>query len=128
TPEGHAGSGDEAAVQKLRIIVNANQPAPSALADERTDLGPAEIPGHGVAAGASKLVDDHHFRPEDRAERRGEVRAFARRPVIHERPTQIINDVIRGLAAAVEALIDDRSFFANLSEVVAVEIRVTVHR
>ena len=37
------------------------KPSPGARADERADAEFAEIPGKGVAAGASKLIDDHHL-------------------------------------------------------------------
>ena len=39
--------------------------------------GFAEVPGHGIAAGAGHLVDDHHLGPEDRSGGLGEVVAFA---------------------------------------------------
>src|SRR5215467_16142915 len=47
--------------------------------------------------------------------------AFPRHPVVGDRTPEIVDDVICGRAAAVEALIDHHSFASNLSEVVAVE-------
>src|SRR5438445_13639093 len=105
----------------MRISVYAYQSSPGALADERADLGAAKVPRHGVTAGTRKLVDNHDLRSEDRAERRREVRAFARGPIVHERAAQVIDDVIRGLAAAVEALHEHRYRLADLGEVAAIQ-------
>jgi len=69
-PKGHARSGNEAAVHELRIIVDADKPAPGAFADQRADFSAAEIPRHGVAARAGELIHDHYLRTKDRAERR----------------------------------------------------------
>ena len=44
--------------------------------------------------------------------------------IAHQRPAQVIDDVVGDVAAVVEALVDDRRFLADLREVIAVEIRV----
>src|SRR5450631_1664319 len=52
-----ARSGDVAAVDQFRIAADADESAPSFLADQRTDAGLAEVPGQGIAAGTGHFVD-----------------------------------------------------------------------
>ena len=89
------------------------QPAPGALADERSDVALAEQPGHRIAARAGIFVDDHGLGPEDRFLRSGEGLSGARHEEIRERPAEIVDDVIGDLAAAIETLIDNRAFLAD---------------
>src|SRR2546423_3137634 len=48
--DGDARRGDTSAVQQLRVVVDADQPAPGLLADERPQSRLAEVPWQGVAA------------------------------------------------------------------------------
>ena len=52
------------------------------------------------------------------------LQAFAGRPVIEQRPAQIIDDIVGNQATAVEALVDDGPFLADLGKEIAVEIGV----
>src|SRR5581483_6032673 len=111
-----------------RVAANADQAAPGALAHQLADAGLAEVPGHGVAAGAGEFVDDHHLGAEDGAARRRVDLARARGPVIEQRSTQVVDDVIRSLTAAVETLVDHGSLLVYLGEEIAVEVAVAAER
>ena len=56
------GRGHRAAVHQHREAEDADQAAPGPLADQRAELELAEHPGQQVAAGAGRLVDEHHLR------------------------------------------------------------------
>src|SRR5512143_113869 len=55
------GRRDEAAVEELRVVVDADEPAPGPGSDERPDPGFPEEPRHRVAPRAGRLVDEHHL-------------------------------------------------------------------
>src|SRR5262245_7283814 len=103
--KGDARRGYPSAVDQLRIIVNADQAAPRALADRGTYAGFAEEPWHQVAARSRVFIDDHDLRAVDRSRGRREVLALSRGPAVHQRAAHVINDVIGRRASAVESFI-----------------------
>src|SRR5205807_6599597 len=105
------------AIHQLRIVVDADQPTPGFLADERAEARFAEVPRERVAARPGHLVNQHHLRPVDRADRVRAVFALARRDATHRWATQVVNDVVGDVAAAVEALVNDDGLLVRLREV-----------
>ena len=89
------------------------------------DAGFAEVPGHGVAARTRKFIDDHRLRTKDGLLGFGIGFTLAGHDQAHDRAVQVIDDVIRQLAAAVEAFIQHRALFPHLGEVVAIEVGIT---
>src|SRR5262245_15668834 len=126
--EGEVWRGNRAAVNQRRVAADAHESAPRAFADQRADLGAAEHIGQIIAAGARILVDQHRLRPRHHAEGLAPIVAVAHRPVAHQRLLQVIDHVIGGLSAAVEALVNDRPLLVELCEIVAVEELVAAPR
>ena len=97
-----------------------DQPAPGARSDQFANAGAFEVPGHGVAARACTLVDDHHLRPENslRLDKRlsHAVGRGAERLTVED-----LRDVGGQQAAAVEALVHNRGILSDLRIEVAVE-------
>jgi hypothetical protein len=62
-----------AAVHQRVNLQVADQSAPGARTDDRTELRFAEHPRQQVAAGAGAFVDDHHLRSVDCAARRAQI-------------------------------------------------------
>ncbi len=87
-----------------------------------------EEPWNQVAARTGILIDEHGLGAEDGLSGFGLHRAVRRIPVIPQRPLQILDDVVRGLAAAIESIVDDHALFADLCEKVAIERGVTASR
>src|SRR5712692_10300283 len=81
--------------EDLWASVDAHKSSPRASADERPKLGVAEVPGKRITAGTGKHVDDHCLGTKDRADRRGEILAFAGHPVVLQRTAQIIDHIVR---------------------------------
>ena len=75
--ERNARGRDSAAVDKRRIAVNADEPAPCTTANERSDLCLSEKPRHKIAAAAGVLVDDHCLWAVDGTDRRCKIVALA---------------------------------------------------
>src|SRR5579872_6975891 len=59
------GRTHEASVHEWWTSGHADQAAPGAGSDELADAGAFEVPGHGIAARAGALIDDHHLGSED---------------------------------------------------------------
>src|SRR5262249_12685248 len=73
---------------------------------------------------AGGFVDQHDLRAEDRAARRLEVLAVARRPHGGEWPAQMVDVIIGDLPATVEALIYNDGLLIYLREEIALEVLV----
>src|SRR4051812_4259153 len=71
------------AVDQGRITVDPNEPAPCSPADKRAYFVLSKKPWQEVATGTSILIDDHRFWTINSADRRCEIIAFTRRPVVH---------------------------------------------
>jgi hypothetical protein len=61
------------AVHQLRIAADADEPAPRAYPNERSELGFAEQLRHCITPRPRVLIDHHHFRAEN-GERRIQIR------------------------------------------------------
>src|SRR5579875_564226 len=81
TEETETGRCHAAAVHQSGITRNADQPAPGALANQRTEFRIAEIPRHRVAARTREFIDEHHFGSENGAAGRAIDGSIARRPI-----------------------------------------------
>jgi hypothetical protein len=113
-----------ATIEKRRIAADANESAPSLHADEWAEAGFTEIPRHGIAAGAGKLIDNHDFGSEDGLRGIGDVLAFAGHDSAHGMTTEIFDDVIGDIAAVVVAFVENRALLADLREEVTIEAGV----
>ena len=102
------GHGHVAAVHEGRGAADADETAPGARADERTDPGLLEVRGEGIAAGTAPAVDQHHLRPAVRDRRPLPALAVAHGPVRQDRAVQQLDEAVGDLAAAVPALVDDQ--------------------
>ena len=87
--------------------------------------GFAEVPGHGIAARTRKIIDDHRFRSVNGLLGFGVGLALPGHDQAHHRPVQVVDDVVRQLAAAVEAFIEHRALLAHLGKIIAIEIGIS---
>ena len=78
-----------------------------------------------IAAGARRLVDDHHLRAEDSRGRRRDDLAVALREVAHRFAIELVDDVVGDLSALIVPLVDDRALLLLLRVVVAREVGVS---
>src|SRR6185503_9064127 len=115
-------------IDQLWIVVDSHQSSPRALADQWSNVRFAEEPWHQVAPAAGELIDDHCLWTVNRSNRSREVLPFSRGPHIHEGTPHVVDNVIGCCSAAVEALIDHRTLFVDLREVIPVEIGVAAER
>ncbi len=122
--ESPTGCGDMPTIEKRRIAADANESAPSFHTDERAEAGFTEIPRHGVAARAGKLIDDHDFGSEDGLRGIGDVFAFAGHDSAHGMTAEIFDDVIGDIAAVVVAFVENRALLADLREEITIEAGV----
>ena len=80
--EGQVGRTGESVIDQVnRVRVVADESAPGSLTHQRPDSRFPEEPRHGIAAGASHFVGDHHLGTENRFYRRGDVFPFPHVPV-----------------------------------------------
>src|SRR6185437_4549676 len=100
-----------------RRAAAADQPAPGATADQRTQTSFLEIERERVAPRAAPPVDQHHLRPRVRYRRRLLNHAIARLPVAPDRTVEQLDEPVGDLAAAVEPLVDHHAILVGLGSV-----------
>ena len=67
-------------------------------------------------------IHDHHLGAVDGASGTGEIGPFPRRDHAHERPPEIVDYVVRQVAAVVKAFVQNGGILAHLRKEVAVEV------
>src|SRR4029078_13512528 len=97
------------AIDGRRDLEGTDQGAPRAGADERPDFLLLEAVRQRNAALARRLVEYHDLGSIDADGRRWRWRAVAAREVAHQRPRQLVDDVVGDHPALVVALVDDRA-------------------
>src|ERR1700735_3328139 len=111
-----------ASIHQNRNFADANQDAPGTLAHADSEFGLFKEPGKGIAAGTGKFIGEHHFGAIDAGVWSVFDVPVAWCPVGLNVTGQYFNKVVGHLAAAIEALVNDRALFVSLREVVAIEI------
>src|ERR1700679_2199799 len=111
-----------ASIHQNRNSADANQAAPRTLAHEYTEFGLFEEPGKGIAAGTGKFIGEHHFGAIDAGVWSVFDVPVAWCPVGLNVTGQYFNKVVGHLAAAIEALVNDRALFFGLRAVVTIEV------
>src|ERR1700679_2078938 len=106
-------------------FADADQASPRTLAYQDAEFGLFEEPGKGIAAGAGELIGEHDLGAVDAGVWSVFDVPVARRPVGLNVTGQYLNKVVGQLAAAVEALVDDRALLFRLGKVVAIEVGKT---
>src|SRR5262245_42796204 len=125
--EAEAAHRDGAAVDEAGVAGDAHQAAPGAHADQRAQLGLAEVEGEGVAAGAGEAVDEHALGALVAVGRPDPVQAVAPGPVVGHGAVEQLDEARGDLAAGVPALVDDERGLAVLAEELAEQLGLTVH-
>ena len=115
-----------ASVHQWGVAQEAHQAAPGTSAHQSAYGQSLEGPGKQVATRAGTLVDDHDLRAGDDRARGGQGGTPAQGEIRALRPGKEVEDVIRVLAAAVEALVDDEGLARGLREEVAFHELVAV--
>src|SRR5262249_47614038 len=123
--ESEIWGGDATTIDRCWKTEGADQSAPSACSDKRTNLAESKHIRQCIAARSCRLIDDHHLWTIDTSDRRRAWSPVTQREVSHEFSIEFVDDVIRHHAALVVALVNYRAFLVLLRVVVAGEIRVT---
>src|SRR5262249_18165590 len=123
--ESEIWGGNASTIDRCWKTESADQSAPSACSDKRTNLAESKHIRQCITARPGRFVDDHHLWTIDTRDGRRAWRPITQRKVSHEFSIEFVDDVIRHHATLVVTLIDYRAFLVLLRVVVAGEIRVT---
>src|SRR5882724_11760435 len=93
---------------------DADEPAPGACADDRTNFLAMEEPREGIAAGAREFVDDHYLRSVNRDRRPWHIFSFSRRESREKFAAKFLRVEVRDLPAGVVALVNDDAVLIDL--------------
>src|SRR5882724_679579 len=113
-PKAEARRGNGATVVQRLDIVDADEAAPGARADDRADFFAAEKPRETITAGTGKFVDDHDFGAVNRGRRPGDVFGVATGDIAKKDAAKFFREEVGNIAAAVVALVDDDAVFVEL--------------
>src|SRR5262245_39263844 len=119
-----AWSTNKASIHQLRGKCPAYQTAPSALADQFSHACTLKVPRHRVSARPCEFVNQHYLGPKDSTLRLLFQLSVARRDHAEQLALEHFDDVRSKCATAIEALIDDCSLLAYLSEEISIEVGV----